>query len=265
MFFAVSFLAAAEAGSNFCQSCCSLQYKSHGCYADQEDHRNLPTLVLHEHQIDWNNWKTSMYERICRCGYAAREKGARFFAIQFWAECWISEPGVDWTPPGPKVDKCEDENFQRCGPKDKFCVGTQLTNFVYELVDPPCQVNITYKGCWSDKRRDRALTSYSLTGRQSGTRIDAQSGRIDWRNYDTWLQQFACECAAKAQSLGEKYFGLQFWGECWIGGNAFDKHGENPNGCSSNCFEECDEDSRICVGRNWQNAVYEIGASGPTV
>ena len=36
---------------------------------------------------------------------------------------------------------------------------------------------------------------------------------VDWKNWDNYMGQFACRCAAVAKAKGHKYFGLQFYGE----------------------------------------------------
>ena len=81
----------------FCPTgCCALQYKSHGCYADNIGDRNLPILAFSDRDIDWNNWEIFMYNFICRCAYAARNNGSQFFGVQFYGKHELLHVGAHW-------------------------------------------------------------------------------------------------------------------------------------------------------------------------
>lgn len=50
----------------------------------------------------------------------------------------------------------------------------------------------------------------------------------DWNNLNATIRQ----CAYVARDIGYKYFGVQFYGECWSSDNAtatYDKHGVQTN------------------------------------
>lgn len=55
-------------------------------------------------------------------------------------------------------------------------------------------------------------------------------GNIDWHN----LNKTVLECARRVNSKGFRYFGIQFYGECWSGENAELTY--NKQGTSKNCF-----------------------------
>lgn len=81
-----------------------------------------------------------------------------------------------------------------------------------------------------------------------------------------FLYSFTCACAQKAKQKHYKYFGIEYYGECWSGVPAdYSVHGRSGE-CKSvsgpDCtFRTCDEDSykpKICVGGQWALYVYKI-------
>ena len=44
---------------------------------------------------------------------------------------------------------------------------------------------------------------------------------IDWHNIQVTFQLIFEQCATEADSSGFSYFGIEFWGECWVS-NTFD-------------------------------------------
>ena len=87
---------------------------------------------------------------------------------------------------------------------------------------PPPPPEPLYKGCWGDSG-DRALP-------HRGSNVKNKE-----------------ECLAQAKKGGFKYFGLQYYGECWMGNNDnWNRFGKRDNnGCGP-------------LGRDWTNQVYQV-------
>lgn len=70
-----------------------------------------------------------------------------------------------------------------------------------------------------------------------------------------------CDCANKTAAAGYKFFGIQFWGECWAGENpdvAYDSDGQSDY-CFGRDFLPCDNSaSSNCAGMEGVNYVYGI-------
>lgn len=73
-------------------------------------------------------------------------------------------------------------------------------------------------------------------------------GNIDWHN----LNKTVLECARRVNSKGFRYFGIQFYGECWSGENAELTY--NKQGTSKNCFRG--------LGERNANFVYAFVVKG---
>ena len=69
-------------------------------------------------------------------------------------------------------------------------------------------------GCFKDNHivSARPLPEYLTNDRDP--KIATYSGqRIDWRNWDVYVPDFACRCALKAKEKNYTFFGMQFYGE----------------------------------------------------
>ena len=84
---------------------------------------------------------------------------------------------------------------------------------------------------------------------------------------------FHFRCAKLVKENGYRFFGLQFYGECWSGNHSSDIFNGRP---SENCwsyrpnYTHCDDNSPMeCVGKANFNYVYEVISDGkffiPTV
>ena len=85
---------------------------------------------------------------------------------------------------------------------------------------------------------------------------------IDWHDWANYLPQFTCRCAKAAIDKGYKYFGLQFWGECWSGPTLsaeieYYKYGEG-DACYGTEYNLCHDGDVNCVGASSHNFIYEI-------
>ena len=76
----------------------------------------------------------------------------------------------------------------------------------------------------------------------------------------------ACACRKKTLERGFRYFGLQFWGECWIGTLSFDSLIpviKDSKWRSSHCYNheyaKCDDaHSSDCVGKASMDYIYKV-------
>ncbi|EDO41060.1 predicted protein [Nematostella vectensis] len=98
--------------------------------------------------------------------------------------------------------------------------------------------------------------------RSVGCYRDTQEGRqrplprllADLRPYIEWpdISKTIDKCAALAQTEGYRFFGVQFFGECWSGTNSIDD--VTRDGKSNACFQG--------VGEAFANFVYELPVKG---
>jgi len=121
--------------------------------------------------------------------------------------------------------------------------------YVYELQKPP-QCALRYcggnpiapgsydkVGCYKDDEKDRSFPELVLNLRSSINYHDLKSSVID-------------KCAKAVYKKGYKYFGIQYYGECWSGPDDkvdFKKHGKS-GGCPDG------------IGHENENMVYKIKA-----
>lgn len=100
-------------------------------------------------------------------------------------------------------------------------------------------------GCYKDKLSDRALPSL----------IGYFRNGIDWSDIDNEARRIVRECADKANARfkttgdpREKWFGVQYWGECY--GGMLEDHGYAKHGIATGC--------RWGLGDSSMNFVYQI-------
>ena len=82
-------------------------------------------------------------------------------------------------------------------------------------VDTSCPEALFEKvGCFTDSHivSARPLPDYLFNDRDNS--INNFSGRrIDWVNWDVYVPEFACRCAAAAKAKNHTFFGMQFYGK----------------------------------------------------
>lgn len=257
--------------TNICRIECDVTFKTIGCFKDSTK-RTLPNYILNERdpsiknyggrKIEWFNWNVYMPGFVCRCARKAMRQGYDVFGVQFYGECWAGHKSSnDYMSLGrAEADKCLGDDYKPCGAFDRFCVGKQWSNMVYEIVDTTCSLQYEKVGCFRDRHRNpRPLPNYLMNDRDVFHK--KFSGKlIDWKNWDTYLPDLACRCAKKAQEKGMTFFGLQFYGECWSGDdghNTFALDGLH-KACTDQCYQPCRRYSKFCVGQNFANYVYKI-------
>lgn len=121
-----------------------------------------------------------------------------------------------------------------------------------------CEVAYKAKGCFQDSP-NRVLKEQVLNERDKTSKV--YGGRmINWRDWNNYMQGFACRCAKIVKEKGYKVFGLQFYGECWSGqpGSYNLKTVMTKESCISDNYAKCNRFDRHCVGQQWTNFVYEL-------
>lgn len=70
--------------------------------------------------------------------------------------------------------------------------------------------------------------------------------------------RLACKCSYLTKLRGHRYFGLQFYGECWSGPSLqYDRDGPSEQ-CIGNDFKPCINETKTeCVGKAFTNYVYD--------
>ncbi|XP_031553321.1 neurogenic locus notch homolog protein 1-like isoform X4 [Actinia tenebrosa] len=103
--------------------------------------------------------------------------------------------------------------------------------------EKPGQADYSSVGCYKDHGGDDRPFPTLVANLRPG---------IDWNDIKTSVID---KCANAVQALGYKYFGIQFYGECWSGPDAsvqYDKHGTQ----GSECY--------VGVGAAGSNFVYQL-------
>ena len=83
-------------------------------------------------------------------------------------------------------------------------------------------------------------------------------------NYFLPSLRLLCQCAKRTKAKGYKYFGLQFFGECWSapGEIDYDKYGAATGRCVDGGFTNlaaCNgPQDGACVGHVFTNYVYQL-------
>ncbi|XP_022793452.1 uncharacterized protein LOC111332399, partial [Stylophora pistillata] len=135
----------------------------------------------------------------------------------------------------------------------------------YTSRQPKCPLERQRIGCFEDDGYQRAFPELLLTARDNRSAVYFGEN-INWKDWENFIDGFTCACAQKAKQKHYKYFGIEYYGECWSGVPAdYSVHGRSGE-CKSvsgpDCtLRTCDEDSykpKICVGGQWALYVYKI-------
>jgi len=121
-----------------------------------------------------------------------------------------------------------------------------------------CEVSYEAKGCYQDNPA-RVLKEQVLNERDPKSKV--YGGRkIDWMDWNNYMQGFACRCAKMVKAKGWKVFGLQFYGECWSGPpDSYDLSSfSQAQSCITDDYKSCGHLDRNCIGKQWTNFVFEL-------
>ena len=153
---------------------------------------------------------------VSQCANIASSKGESVFGVQYGGQCFT---GTDLTKA-----KQYGRNNGNCG-----TLGGSWTNQVYEKKPGPKTPNMQqrsglydYKGCYNDTR-NRAIPNYR--------------GQV--KNVD--------QCQALAVTYKDPIFGVQYYGQCFTGGNEQQAYQYGVNNNSNTCPP---------LGGAWTNQVY---------
>ncbi|XP_020601595.1 uncharacterized protein LOC110040659 [Orbicella faveolata] len=271
------FVVNVTSSGNICRESCDVEFVKIGCFNDKRNikRRALPNYIYQERdrrltknyggrRIEWNNWNMYYPGFACRCAQKAKELGYDIFGLQFYGECWAGHSNLhNYARYGSAKSGCIQDDYLPCQKNSRYCMGGRYRNMVYQIVDTSCpQVPFEKVGCFNDFHitSARPLPDYLFNDRDDS--IDNYSGRrVDWVNWDVYVPQFACRCAAAAKAKNHTFFGMQFYGECWSGGDSnvlYDRDGVSKRLCVDKCYQPCTEQSNFCSGKNFANYVYRI-------
>lgn len=123
---------------------------------------------------------------------------------------------------------------------------------------PQCAKDWKKAGCFHDSAEPRTMKEQLVNMRDPSSH--AYKGyTLDWTNYKQSLEKMLCDCAKIAKDAGHKYFGMQFFGECWSGASStFHRDGPSSD-CVNHDFKPCvNSDGMACVGKQKANYVYKF-------
>jgi len=141
---------------------CKRSWKKMGCFKDNGQSRVFPQELANNRDphnpaytgslLRWDRFPQSLHGLACECQEKALAKGHKYFALQFWGECW-SGPTEQFFSEGVSA-KCVSNAFGNCDQAngDQECVGLEFTNYVYQVTGekakdsgPPAQ-----DGVWGE-------------------------------------------------------------------------------------------------------------------
>lgn len=129
-------------------------FQNMGCWKDLEPRKDprMEVYVFNDRDrsnagfsgtmLDWNLWdKGYLPEMLCRCAKAAKKQNKKYFGIQYYAECWITNDLPRATSTGNST-LCVDDKFNSCDMskklcKPQLCAGVEQTNQIYMVEQGP--------------------------------------------------------------------------------------------------------------------------------
>ncbi|EDO41073.1 predicted protein [Nematostella vectensis] len=132
---------------------CPAEFSKVGCFLDNGKKKGFPEMLFQDRNergkkyggelIDWKRWDEYVARLVCRCAKAAKAKGYRFFAIQFFGECYSGPNMENPFTPRSRSKKCYTNGYKRCDSMDDApCVGGSFRDFVYQLEEG------RWQWCW---------------------------------------------------------------------------------------------------------------------
>eukprot|EP00794_Sanderia_malayensis_P014213 gene14213-15696_t len=125
-------------------------------------------------------------------------------------------------------------------------------------IEDKCGVNMKPLGCFRDDRYWRGLPNHIVSYRHPSGNPEGIA--IDWYNYQESLDKILCLCAKKARAAGYKYYGLQYYAECWGGASdaVYNRHGSSLD-CVDGKYLPCAvAKDMACAGKGGTNYIYEL-------
>eukprot|EP00794_Sanderia_malayensis_P014216 gene14216-15699_t len=123
------------------------------------------------------------------------------------------------------------------------------------LIETKCGVNAKPLGCYAESSSNRLFPEMLDNHREGHDNFI-----IDWDNFPKSVESILCHCAQRAKARGYKYFGIQYYAECWSGPGDIDykRYGDSEK-CVDEKYKPCSTaQGEICAGENNANYVYQI-------
>jgi len=121
-------------------------------------------------------------------------------------------------------------------------------------------------GCFHDQIfPDRPLKNELLNIRDRYSNHFDRNAPLDWNNYPKSLLSLACKCFKLSRERNHRFFGLQFYGECWTGERSYQFSRDGPSThCIGVDYQPCvDSDKSECIGKAYTNYIYDTQATVP--
>lgn len=141
---------------------------------------------------------------------------------------------------------------------DKIAYKDCLIKSCKLVIEQKCGENMKPLGCLRDNRHSRVLPNYLVSYRDPFSNPEGLA--IDWYNYQSSLDKILCLCAKKARAAGYKYYGLQYYGECWAGGSdaVYNRDGASLDCVDGNYLPCAAPKDVACTGKAETNYIYEL-------
>lgn len=126
-------------------------------------------------------------------------------------------------------------------------------------IAPPerCERHWKKVGCFNDRITPSRPFPEELVNHRDPYSENWDGHTIDWYKWPESLHALACKCANLTKAKGYKYFGLQFYGECWSGPSEQFYRDGNSKQCVGADYKACDDSSATeCVGKAMTNYIY---------
>ncbi|KAK3766393.1 hypothetical protein RRG08_056067 [Elysia crispata] len=214
-----------------------------GCFHTTKGGQVFPAASLQDFTstVDKKAWgkRGDAKDIIKKCGEEAVKNGAKYFGLQSFGECYYGNT--------PDLSVQEVTPADGCDTLCKWDVGGQGAIVVYEVVPktfkPDCQsVHIGYLvdanhwgmfgGCYHSK------------GATTNTGVFPRAGFVNFKltiDWTTYINQehggdIIKKCGKLAAQKGLKYFGIQYYGDCYFGNTPDLSQGLVTSDCSRKCL-----------------------------
>jgi len=115
-------------------------------------------------------------------------------------------------------------------------------------------------GCFRDDYVGKTrVYPYELVNHRDPLNANWDGHTLDWHQWPQSVHALTCKCADMARELNYKFFGLQFYGECWSGPTTkFFRDGASKD-CVGIDYKPCNSSAKTpCVGKQFTNYIYTV-------
>ncbi|KXJ18031.1 Fibropellin-1 [Exaiptasia diaphana] len=228
--------------------------------------RNPKSPVHSNKNVKWYDWNNYIEEVACRCAESAAKNGYQYFGIQSYGDCWggtfkQGNAGLS----SVISDKCLGKDYNNCSDFAEYCVGEEHAILIYkQQIDHSCSRKFkrVSPGCLIsyDVNSGQFLLPKMLFTDRDETSIVYSNKTFTWNDWNNYLEDVACRCAESAAKNGYRYFGIQFFGECWSGpfnqGNASLATVKSDK-CWGKDYKKCSDVAKYCAGEIFTIMIYK--------